>query len=237
NRWSVNDSTGDSFGARQQRRTASGPGGPRPRDCDHEVSGHQQSRLRHAGQCFENAHSKAQSDSHGALADHRRARPGRVDAGDWNTLKVRIEKDRLRCFVNGDLVFESAEFDPAGAKVGLAKFRDTVAEFKNFQIAKEIVSPRPPDDVVKRIMQSVANISLQNPAKPELVKSLLPHADLSLRLLRDRAKLLEQEAGQLRQLAQAVHHRRVEAELVKALQDKEEDIDLVHAALLVARLD
>jgi len=157
--------------------------------------------------------------------------------GDWNTLKVRIEKDRLRCFVNGELVFESAEFDPAGAKVGLAKFRDTAAEFKNFRVAKELVSPRPPDDVVKRITQSVANISPQHPARPELVKSLLPDADLSLRLLRDRAKLLEQEAGQLRQLSQAVHYQRVEAELVKALQGKEEDIDLVYAALLVARLD
>ena len=50
----------------------------------------------------------------------------------------------------------------------------------------------------------------------------MPDADLSLRLLRDRAKLLEQEAGQLRQLAQAVHYQRVEAELVKALQGKEE---------------
>src|SRR5262249_35500319 len=48
---------------------------------------------------------------------------------------------------------------------------------------------------------------------------------------------LEQEAGRLRQLAQAVHHQRVQAELVKALQGKEENIDLVHAALLVARLD
>jgi regulator of sirC expression with transglutaminase-like and TPR domain len=157
--------------------------------------------------------------------------------GDWNTLKVRIEKDHLRCFVNGELAFESSGFDPAGAKVGLAKFRDTVAEFKNFQVAKEIVSPRLPEDVVKRMTQSVANLSPQNPAKPELVKSLLPDADLSLRVLRDRAKVLEQEASQLRQLAQAVHHQRVQAELVKALQGKEENIDLVHAALLIARLD
>src|SRR5262249_43675706 len=52
-----------------------------------------------------------------------------------------------------------------------------------------------------------------------------------------RAKLLEQEAGQLRQLALAVHHRRVEADLARTLQGKEDDIDLVHAALLVARLD
>ena len=56
-------------------------------------------------------------------------------------------------------------------------------------------------------------LSPQNPAKPELVESLLTDADLNLRVLRDRAKLLEQEAGQLRQLAQAVHYQRVEADL------------------------
>jgi serine protease Do len=156
---------------------------------------------------------------------------------EWNTLKVRIEKDKLRCFVNGELLFESAEFDPAGAKVGLAKFRDTVAEFKSFQVAKEIASGRPPDELVKRITRSVANLSPQGPVNPELVKSLLPEADVSMRVLRDRAKILEQQAGQLRQLAQTVYSERVQADLVKSLQGKEEDIDLVHAALLVAKLD
>jgi serine protease Do len=158
-------------------------------------------------------------------------------AGEWNTLKVRIDKEKLRCFVNGELVFEAAEFDPAGAKVGLAKFRDTVADFKNFQVAKEIVSPRPPDDLVKRITQSVGNLSSQDAIKPELIKTLVGTGDVGIRVLRDRAKLMEQQASQLRQLAQAVHYERVQADLVKSLQGKEENIDLVHAALLVAKLD
>jgi regulator of sirC expression with transglutaminase-like and TPR domain len=157
-------------------------------------------------------------------------------AGEWNTLKVRIDKEKLRCFVNGELVFEAAEFDPAGAKVGLAKFRDTVSEFKNFQVAKEIVSPRPPDDLVKRITQSVGNLSPLE-VKPELIKALVGEGDIGIQVLRDRAKLMEQHAAQLRQLAQAVHYERVQAELTKSLQGKEEDIDLVHASLLVAKLD
>jgi regulator of sirC expression with transglutaminase-like and TPR domain len=38
-------------------------------------------------------------------------------------------------------------------------------------------------------------------------------------------------------LAQAVHHKRVQDELAKVLQGKEDDIDLIHAALLIAKLD
>jgi regulator of sirC expression with transglutaminase-like and TPR domain len=58
-----------------------------------------------------------------------------------------------------------------------------------------------------------------------------------MQVLRERARLLEQQAAQLRQLAQAVHQKRVQAELVKLLAGKEEDIDLARAALLLARLD
>jgi regulator of sirC expression with transglutaminase-like and TPR domain len=157
--------------------------------------------------------------------------------GEWNTLKVRIEKEKLRCFVNGDLVYEIADFDPAERKVGLAKFRDTVAEFKNFHVAEEIVTARIPDDLVKRVTQFVDHLPPQAPPKSELIKSLLPDGELSIQVLRDRAKVMEQQAAQLRQLAQAVHCERIQADLVKSLQGKEEDIDLTHAALLVAKLD
>jgi regulator of sirC expression with transglutaminase-like and TPR domain len=157
--------------------------------------------------------------------------------GEWNTLKVRIEKEKLRCYVNDELVFDFADFDPVGSKVGLAKFRDTVAEFKSFQVAKEIRSARPPADLVKKINQSVTELPTQGPVNSELIRSLMTDGDLSIQALRDRAKHFEQEAGQLRRLAQAVHQERVQAELVKILQGKEEDIDLVHASLLVAKLD
>ncbi|HEV3203222.1 MAG TPA: trypsin-like peptidase domain-containing protein, partial [Gemmataceae bacterium] len=58
--------------------------------------------------------------------------------GDWNTLKVRIQKDKFLCFVNDHLVLESTDTGLASGRVGLAKFRNTQAEFKNFKLAKEI---------------------------------------------------------------------------------------------------
>jgi regulator of sirC expression with transglutaminase-like and TPR domain len=157
--------------------------------------------------------------------------------GEWNTLKVRVEKEKLRCFINGELMFESTDFTPAGTKVGLAKFRDTVAEFKDFKIGKEITSGKSPADLLRRIGKSADGLSSDEPLKSELVNSLAADGQAGVTALRDRAKLLEQQAGRLRRLAQAVHSRRIESELVKALQGEEEKIDLFHAALLVAKLD
>jgi len=50
--------------------------------------------------------------------------------GDWNTLKVRHEDGKILCFVNDHLVIESADDGLPDGKVGLAKFRETSANFK-----------------------------------------------------------------------------------------------------------
>jgi regulator of sirC expression with transglutaminase-like and TPR domain len=157
--------------------------------------------------------------------------------GEWNTLKVRIEKDKIRCFVNEQLVTESADNGLTSGKVGLASFRGTKAEFKNFRVAKEIKATGVSADVAARITKAVQDIPAEGPLKPELIDKLAPDGPASLEVLRERAKLLEQQAVQLRQLAQAVHHKRTQTELAKVMTGKEEDIDLIHAALLIARLD
>jgi serine protease Do len=157
--------------------------------------------------------------------------------GDWNTLKVRVEKERILCYVNNHLVVESNDVALHAGRVGLAKFRDTRAEFKHFQVARQLADPSLPADFVKRINQSVDKLA--GPASPsaELIDALIPNAAASMSVLRERAKRLEEQATQMRQLALAVHQKRVQADLVKALSSKEDDIDLFHAALLIARLD
>jgi regulator of sirC expression with transglutaminase-like and TPR domain len=158
--------------------------------------------------------------------------------GEWNTLKVRLEKQKIRCYVNDQLVMEEAAPElAAGAAVGLAKFRNTRAEFKNFQLAKQIAPRSLPAELVTRISKSVEALNAPGLPKPDLVDALLPEGAASVEVLRDRAKLLELQAGRLRELASAVHHKQVQTELVKALEPKEDDIDLVSAALLIAKLD
>jgi regulator of sirC expression with transglutaminase-like and TPR domain len=156
--------------------------------------------------------------------------------GDWNTLKVRLDKDKIRCFVNGHPVCESTDTALTGGRVGLAKFRETQAEFKNFQLARQIGGTDPPPAVVQRITKAVDGLEPAEVPKANVVDTLTPEA-ASVTVLRDRAKQLEQQAAQLRQLAQAVHQRQVQAELAKTLEAKDSEVDLIHAALLIARLD
>jgi serine protease Do len=59
-------------------------------------------------------------------------------SGEWNAIKVRVEKGKIRCFVNDHLLIESTDDGRTAGQVGLAKFRDTVAEFKGFAVGKSL---------------------------------------------------------------------------------------------------
>jgi regulator of sirC expression with transglutaminase-like and TPR domain len=157
--------------------------------------------------------------------------------GEWNLLKVRVEKEKILCYVNHHLVMEVNEPGQEGGKVGLAKFRATRAEFKNFQVAKEIRSLSLPAALVSRITKSMETAHGQAPPQADLIDALVPQAAASVEILRDRAKLLEQQAAGLRELASAVHEKQVQTELIKTLQPKEDDIDLLVSAFLIAQLD
>jgi regulator of sirC expression with transglutaminase-like and TPR domain/S1-C subfamily serine protease len=156
--------------------------------------------------------------------------------GDWNTLEVRLEKGRIRCFVNDHLVIESDDDVYTGGRVGLARFRDTVAEFKHFHVGKEVPRSTPSAGAVARAGKAIDGLPAEGRLKPEVVGRLAPEGAVSMKLLRERAHLLEEQAARLRALAAAVHEQNVLAELRRVLDGKEA-VDLLHAALLLARLD
>jgi len=157
--------------------------------------------------------------------------------GEFNTLKVRLEKDKFRCYVNDQLVFESTDTGLTSGQAGLCKFRETQAEFKGFQLAKQIGPSAVPAEVAARIVKTASALKPDETPKAELLNKLAPDGAASLTVLRERARQLEQQAAQLRQLAVAVHRQRVRTELAAAVKCKDGDIDLIHAALLIARLD
>lgn len=156
---------------------------------------------------------------------------------DWNNLKVRIEEQRILCYVNDKLVIESADSGLRSGSVGLCKFRNTEGEFRRFRVGNNLNSERPSEEVVSRITEAVAALPADRPADPALVEKLLPDGLSTSEVLRREAKLLEQRAQRMRELAVAVHARRTQQELADELAKNSTDFDLLRAALLLSRID
>lgn len=156
--------------------------------------------------------------------------------GEWNSLKVRVEEDRMLCYVNGELVVESRDNRISGTGVGLAKFRDTSAEFRRFQVGKEVQIQRPSDELLARVTDHLPKIPVRGPVD-HFIDEFEPLDPHTAQALNDRARMLERQAEQLRKLAIDVHRRQVCAELADTLRGGEDSIDLAKAALLIARLD
>jgi len=157
--------------------------------------------------------------------------------GDWNTLKVRREAHSIRCFVNDHLVIESEDDALPEGKVGLAKFRDTRASFRNFQVSSSTLAANTnlseqTAPLLKSALENVSSVSVDRlAALPE------SEAAATQKILSDRAAQLEQQATELRQLATSLRTQIVQKELLQSLRGPEEKIDLFHSALLIAKLD
>jgi serine protease Do len=156
---------------------------------------------------------------------------------DWNDLKVRIEAERILCYVNDELVIESTDTGLTSGTVGLCKFRKTEAEFRRFRVGEKLHSERPSEEIVSRIIEAVASLPADRPADPALVDKLLPDGMSTSEVLRREAKLLDQRAQRMRELAVSVHARRTQQELADEVAKKPEDFDLLRAALLLSRID
>lgn len=165
-------------------------------------------------------------------------RPSRhYNAGGWNTLRVRLEDDRILCFVNDEPVVEMADSSFGSGRVGLVKFRGTKAQFKNFQLGSELPRAGVTPGEMERIGRLVEGLDDHGAPNDALVRMLSVQPERNVPALRRRAAMLENQARQLRRLAGAAHERHVTDELVAALALPDEQIDLFRAGLLVARLD
>ncbi|MFN9369284.1 MAG: transglutaminase family protein, partial [Planctomycetia bacterium] len=157
--------------------------------------------------------------------------------GAWNHLRVRRAEDTIRCFVNDQPVFESVDGGLGVGRVGLAKFRDTEAEFRGFASSRDLPPALPSKEALERIDSLTAGLPAGGPPSRELVGKLLAERDAVREALAARAAALERQARQLEALAAAVHERRTLDELARAVAGDEAGIDLFRAALLVAKLD
>ena len=158
--------------------------------------------------------------------------------GEWNRLKIRVETNKILGYVNDVLVAESTDAEYQQGEAGLASFRGTHAEFKGFEIGKDVPSLLPSRELTARVERLAGRLDLDAPPDPKSVASFLSDADAGVRALRREADRREREAKQLRRLAEALQLTRVEQQLALIFAVKDEmKIDLLRAALLIARVD
>jgi serine protease Do len=158
--------------------------------------------------------------------------------GEWNYLRLRVEQATIRGYVNDVLVVEATDAEFRKGKVGLASFRDTHAQFKGFEVGAHLPSALPVPEVVERAERVARAIKGDRTPDTKAIAELLPDADAGVRALLDSADRREREAKQIRKAADSLRSRRTQRDLIALFDRKpEKEIDLLRAALIVARLD
>lgn len=155
--------------------------------------------------------------------------------GDWNVLRVRVEPGRIHCWVNGAPVFDMKDDALTGRRVGLAKFRNTVAEFRDFALAASL---EPGASLAPALVDALGGTNVPSARiGPDELAALRNELAASRSFLATRARDLELEAARLRELSLRLGREQVRDDLAAELAQPEGAIDLPRAALLVARLD
>ncbi|MCA9086547.1 MAG: hypothetical protein KDA81_20965, partial [Planctomycetaceae bacterium] len=194
---------------------------------------------------------------------HNEAHPA-WRAGEWNTIKVRLEDERFLCYLNDQLVVESKDALIPSGQCGLATFRGTSASFRRFQVADSIPSRHPSPEEAIAIADILSQLQTNRPPTEAAIEQLLPFRDRTSLVLAAEARRLEQRSQRLRQLAKDVHAAAVRKQLLSALgresadkiaepaekpvaavnapeadavETSAKEPDLLKAALLIARLD
>ncbi|MCH2203631.1 MAG: trypsin-like peptidase domain-containing protein [Fuerstiella sp.] len=159
---------------------------------------------------------------------------------DWNTLKVRIEADTIKCLVNDVPVFETKDNVIPHGKLGFAAFRGTEAAFRNLSIGPNIPSRLPSTDQQQKVSDLLNQMQPGHPLSRQLINELTPLGGGVGGMLARKAAEIETHAALVRQLADDVHTAQIIQQLSNVLAGKpgdESQPDLLTATLLLAELD
>ncbi len=156
---------------------------------------------------------------------------------EWNTLRVRVDQEVLRCWVNDELLLEQRDQGLRGGRAGLCKFRNTVADFRSFKLGRDLSSAPVPEAVAARFNEVMNGFFASGADREPILGKLLEEAGPARQLLMQRRRELERQTAALRDLEKELHRRLTVLELTEELAKPEEDIHLLHCALLLAHHD
>jgi regulator of sirC expression with transglutaminase-like and TPR domain len=122
-------------------------------------------------------------------------------------------------------------------KIGLAKFRDTEAEFKKFEVGKNLGSEQVDAKTSAKLREAIDALPSLESLQSNSLERIVEQGVAGTTSLRARAHELEKRASELRRIASDVHMQQVIGQFRKVVGADEEHFDLLRASLLVAKLD
>ena len=157
--------------------------------------------------------------------------------GDWNHLRVRVEKDGIRCYVNDHEVVVSSDQNLRGGRPGFVSFRGTEAAFRRFSFGDQVPLFQPADAVWTQIEEATAGFQEIDPSDATLVELLAGVGSTAVAALELKSDSLLRQSDQLRVLAAEVHHHQTIGRLSDEVAVDDKKIDMFRAALQIASLD
>ncbi len=159
--------------------------------------------------------------------------------GQWNKISVRREENgEIRCSVNGHTVFKVLDLTLRNGRVGLCKFREPGAQFRNFRIVSRLPANAISPDTRRRAIELSAPLKEAEELSSEILADLASMGSFVPQILLDRADQLELESARIRNSAERVRLLGIHRELAGLLEeDSSDDSRLLRCALLVAKLD
>jgi regulator of sirC expression with transglutaminase-like and TPR domain len=158
--------------------------------------------------------------------------------GQWNRIRVRVQADKLLCYLNGKLVIESNDRQLRGGKVGLVKFRDTKPTFKRFQFGDQLQLPTLSPPLRTALTKLIDKPDRLLDVTSEQLIELGRARHIVNREISREVNELEQRISQLRRVADDLELVPTLRELETALQEEKPQNDrLLRATLAIAKLD
>jgi regulator of sirC expression with transglutaminase-like and TPR domain len=157
--------------------------------------------------------------------------------GEWNALRVRVEPEKITCFVNGQKAIETDDTGLRGGAVGLCKFRTTVADFRAFRLGADLTEKPVEPEVAAKFREELESHLAATSTRNETLDKLLDNPTAARRIIAEQRKQLEEEAAKLRELDRELHRRAMTKEILAELEKPEPEINLLRCTLLLSRHD
>jgi len=156
--------------------------------------------------------------------------------GEWNRLRVQVSPDAINCFVNDTLVAKTEDDALRGGQVGLCKFRQTEAEFRNFRLADKIqVKELDPKLQAKLNEQIEGYLTGEGDSRQELLGAIMGDPLEGRASLEEVNAELQLRIDQLSRLSRDVQAEMIGREIHEVLSA--EEVDLFHAGVLIAKVE